>query len=72
MTHDQNDPLHVNDAPAFDGATLVLAFTGWMDGGEVSTGTVERLVDLLDARSFAEIDADPFYIFNFPGPMEID
>jgi proteasome assembly chaperone (PAC2) family protein len=49
----------------------VLAFTGWMDGGDVSTGTVERLARLVDAEPVAEIDSDPFYIFNFPGSMEI-
>ncbi len=42
-----------------------------MDGGDVSTGTVERLIDLLDARLVAEIDPEPFYIYNFPGSMEI-
>jgi proteasome assembly chaperone (PAC2) family protein len=54
-----------------DGATLVLAFSGWMDGGNVSTGTVERLVHLLEAKGFAEIDPEPFYIYSFPGPMEV-
>ncbi len=53
------------------GSTLVMAFSGWMDGGDVSTGTVERLVDLLDAQPVASIEADSFYIFNFPGSMEI-
>ena len=28
---------------------LLLALTGWMDGGDVSTGTVLRLVELLEA-----------------------
>jgi len=42
-----------------------------MDGGDVSTGTVQRLVDLLQARKFALIDPEPFYIYNFPGSMEI-
>ncbi len=51
--------------------TLVLAFTGWMDGGDVSTGTVERLVELLDAEPIGEIDPEPFYIYNFPGSMEV-
>ena len=50
---------------------MVLAFSGWMDGGDVSTGTVRRLVELLDAEPIAEIDSEPFYIFNFPGSMEI-
>lgn len=71
MTEDLDDILRFRSHPKFEGATLVLAFTGWMDGGDVSTGTVERLVDLLDATPFAEIDPEPFYIYNFPGTMEI-
>jgi proteasome assembly chaperone (PAC2) family protein len=65
------DALCVRDCPTLDRATLVLAFTGWMDGGDVSTGTVRRLVDLLGAQSFAEIDPEPFYICNLPGPMDV-
>ena len=42
-----------------------------MDGGDVSTGTVQRLVDLLRAEPIAKIDPEPFYIYNIPGPMEI-
>ena len=66
-----NDILRIDNCPTLDGATLVLAFSGWMDGGDVSTGTVKRLVDLLDARVMAEIDPEPFYIYNFPGSMEV-
>lgn len=51
--------------------TLVLAFSGWMDGGDVSTGTVDRLIKLLEAEEFARIDYEPFYLFNFPGSMEL-
>jgi proteasome assembly chaperone (PAC2) family protein len=71
MTDGDSNALRMHDAPTLDGGTLVLAFNGWMDGGDVSTGTVKRLVGLLDARSFAEIDPEPFYIYNFPGSMEI-
>jgi proteasome assembly chaperone (PAC2) family protein len=67
----KSDFLELDDCPALDNATLVLSFTGWMDGGNVSTGTVERLVDLLRARQIARIDPEPFYIYNFPGPMEV-
>jgi predicted ATP-grasp superfamily ATP-dependent carboligase len=63
--------LRVDSLPPVQGTTLVLAFSGWMDGGDVSTGTVQRLVDLLGAKPFAEIDPEPFYIYNFPGPMEL-
>jgi hypothetical protein len=66
-----SDLLRIRHRPALDRATLVLAFTGWMDGGEVSTGTVQRLVDLLGAAAIAEIDPEPFYLYNVPGPMEL-
>jgi len=71
MIEGPDELLRVHDCPALHEATLVLAFNGWMDGGDVSTGTVRRLVDLLGARPVAEIDPDPFYLLNFPGSMEI-
>ena len=71
MTESHHKILQFRRRPALDEATLVLAFTGWMDGGDVSTGTVERLVHLLGAEPFAEIDAESFCIYNFPGPMEM-
>ena len=67
----EQDVLHISHRPALREATLVLAFSGWMDGGDVSTGTVSRLVQLTGAQPFADIDPDPFYIYNFPGSMEI-
>jgi proteasome assembly chaperone (PAC2) family protein len=71
MTPAADDLLRLHDCPTLEGATLVLAFSGWMDGGDVSTGTVRRLVGLLGARAVADIDPDPFYLLNFPGPMEV-
>ena len=67
----QSDILRFRRIPEIEESTLVLAFSGWMDGGDVSTGTVERLLHLLDAKPFAEIDPEPFYIYNFPGSMEL-
>jgi proteasome assembly chaperone (PAC2) family protein len=70
--YNPSDLLRFNGPPpAFRDATLILAFTGWMDGGDVSTGTVRRLVDLLEARPVAAIDPEPFYLTNFPGSMEL-
>jgi proteasome assembly chaperone (PAC2) family protein len=71
MLEGVHDALRIRHWPALDQGTLVLAMTGWMDGGDVSTGTVQRLVDLLGARPIAEIDPEPFYIYNLPGPMEV-
>lgn len=71
MNDGPNELLRVFDRPDLDRPTLVLAFTGWMDGGDVSTGTVRRLVELTEAKPIAEIDPDLFFICNFPGSMEI-
>jgi proteasome assembly chaperone (PAC2) family protein len=71
MNSSVNELLQVERQPQLDNATLVLAFSGWMDGGDVSTGTVRRLVELSDAQQVAEIDPEPFYIYNFPGSMDI-
>jgi predicted ATP-grasp superfamily ATP-dependent carboligase len=65
------DALTFFDRPQLEGASLVMSMDGWMDGGEVSTGTVEWLIDLLGATPFAQVEPDPFYIFNFPGDMEV-
>jgi len=50
---------------------MIMAFSGWMDGGETSTGTIEYLVRELDATKLAEIVSDKFYIYNLPGSMEV-
>ncbi len=65
------DPLrHLAPIPELHEATLVLSLGGWMDGGDVSTGTVLRLVQLLDAQPIAEVDPEPFHVYNLPGSME--
>ena len=71
MTDPDRSILKVSHQPSLSEATLVLAFSGWMDGGDVSTGTVRRLVELTNAERLAEIDPEPFYIYNLPGPMEL-
>jgi len=63
--------LTMTEAPRLDNATMLLAFTGWMDGGEVSTGTVQRLVEQFEAKPFASIDPEGYYIESFPGAMEV-
>lgn len=66
-----SERLSINKNPMLRNPRLLLGFSGWMDGGEVSTGTVECLIDKLDAENFAEIEPKGFYIYSFPGPMEI-
>ena len=71
MSQNHPEMLQLLPCPPLERATLVLALSGWMDGGDVSTGTVNRLVHLLDAQPIAHLDPEPFFIVNFPGSMEI-
>ena len=57
--------------PQLSAGTMLLALAGWMDGGLVSTGTVRRMMENRDLSEIARIEPDPFYIYNFPGSMEV-
>lgn len=65
------DQLTIQTKPALTNAVMLMGLTGWMDGGDVSTGTIDYLVEKLDAQPFARIEPDDFFILNFPGSMEI-
>ncbi len=65
------DKLKIYEKPELRQPKLLVGFSGWMDGGEVSTGTVRYLIDRLDAEKFAEVDPEGFYIYSFPGLMEV-
>lgn len=65
------DRLKIHAQPALRESRMVLGFSGWMDGGDVSTSTVRTLVQKLKARPLAEIDSEDFYILSFPGSMEV-
>jgi hypothetical protein len=65
-----NDSLTILNTPPLTHSTLLLALTGWMDGGHVSTGTVRHLMQGRDLTAVAHIEPGPFYINNFPGDME--
>src|SRR4030042_8060 len=66
-----SEKLKIFNRPKFSKSRLLMGFSGWMDGGEVSTGTVKCLIDKLNTQKLAEIDPKGFYIYSFPGPMEI-
>ncbi len=63
--------LAVSKQPSLRDGRMVLAFSGWMDGGDVSTGSLGWLLGKLNAQQVAEIQPQGFYIYNFPGPMEL-
>jgi len=58
--------LAIPERPNLRSPRMVLGFTGWMDGGHVSTGTVRYLKETLAASDFASIAPSDFYILHFP------
>jgi proteasome assembly chaperone (PAC2) family protein len=65
------DQLRIQALPRLSDGRLILAFSGWMDGGNVSTGTVDWLIRGLSAPRVASIDPEGFYVYSFPGSMEV-
>ena len=63
--------LTVLNAPRLPDGTLLLALTGWMDGGHVSTGTVRHLMRDRDLTAVGRVEPGGFYIDNFPGDMQV-
>ena len=51
--------------------TLLIGFSGWMDGGDASTGSINYLIDQMTPTQTAIIDPEGFYVFNFHGDMEV-
>ncbi|MCF7972591.1 MAG: PAC2 family protein [Phycisphaerae bacterium] len=62
--------LQIFDRPVLKTPALIMGFSGWMDSGEVSTGTLNWLIERLNAKRFAHISPEGFYIYNFPGALE--
>ena len=63
--------LRILAQPELHHARMLLGFSGWMDGGEVSTGTIRRFAEILQAEKLAEIDPEDFYLYSVPGNMEV-
>jgi proteasome assembly chaperone (PAC2) family protein len=49
--------------------SMVCGISGWVDGGQAATGTVQYLKGKLKAKRLAEIPIDRFHIFQVPGQV---
>jgi len=66
-----SDTLVIHDKSRLENGRLLMGLSGWMDGGDVSTGTINYLVEKLNAKEIGQIKPGSFYLYNFPGSMEI-
>ncbi len=63
--------LELEEAPQLGGGAMLLGFSGWMDGAEVSTGSIEYIASAVNAQPIGRLRAEDLYILNVPGSMEI-
>ena len=63
-----NPNLTIREAPQGAFRTLVIAYAGWPDAAEGATTTLKYVIRHLQAKRFAHIDPEEFYIFSQERP----
>ncbi len=63
--------LVISEKPRLRQPNMVCGISGWVDGGDVSTGSVDYLKRQLKAKKFAEIPAARFHIYQVPGQITL-
>lgn len=67
----ETSELVLYERPDLNRPWLISGFKGWIDAGDVSSGSVTFLKDKLGARKFAEILSDGFYQFRDSRPTVV-
>ena len=60
--------LTIHEPPPGNLDHLVIAYGGWPDAAESATNTIKYLVRKLEAKKFAEIDPEEFFVFTQERP----
>ncbi len=55
------------ERPTLKQPVMLVGFTGWLDGGEASTGPIDYLIKKLPTRRLAEIPMSNFIAYQLPG-----
>ncbi|MGD8504824.1 MAG: PAC2 family protein [Syntrophobacterales bacterium] len=55
--------------PSLREPSLVAGFGGWGNAAEVATGTINYLVEHLEAKKLATLDSEHFYLFSLNRPF---
>lgn len=63
-----SDYLTIHETPDQQLDHLLIAYAGWPDAAESATNTVKFLLRKLEAKKFAEIDPEEFFVFTQERP----
>lgn len=69
MPSDEN--LIIREKPRLRQPNMVCGISGWVDGGEVATSSVDHLRRQLGAKKLAEIPIPRFHIYQAPGQISL-
>ncbi len=61
---EQPQAIRVDYLPKLKDPLIIAAFRGWNDGGQASTNTLRRMIETFDAKLFASINPEEFYVFS--------
>lgn len=61
---EQPRAIRIDYLPKLRNPLIIAAFRGWNDGGQASTNTVRQMIETFDAKLFATIDPEEFYVFS--------
>ena len=64
------DRLIIQDKPGIIAPYILVGLKGWLNAGEVSTGSIDYLRRKLNARPFASIEPSGFYVYQIPSSPE--
>jgi proteasome assembly chaperone (PAC2) family protein len=59
----------MSETSLFSGRTLIVAFEGWNDAGEASSGAARFLVQAINATASTFVDSQKYYDFQFARPQ---
>ena len=73
LAEEKNVPLHpdylkIHETPLAPLDHLIIAYGGWPDAAESATNTIKYLLRKLEAKKFAEIDPEEFFVFTQERP----
>ncbi len=68
---DRRGNVIIVEKPMLRHPYMVCGISGWVDGGEAATGSIQYLVRKLEAKGFAEIPTNRFHIFQVPGQLSL-
>src|SRR5689334_553445 len=66
-----SDAVKLWERPQAANVTMIAGWHQWADGGSVSSGLPQYLIQQSHARRIGEIRGDGFYLFQIPGTHDL-